>query len=65
MQPTGSFCPAPDLISARMNAAIGGFGGEFVETHALDAKTAKRFPKRMIGLTLAASESAALLDGPS
>ena len=27
---------------------IDGFGGKYVEAHALDAKTAKRIPRRMI-----------------
>jgi hypothetical protein len=48
------------LIFARLNTAIKGFGGAFVEAHALDAKTAKRIPKRMIGRTL--DEAGALLD---
>ena len=32
------------LIFARLNAVIDGFGGTFVEAHALDAKTAKQIP---------------------
>ena len=50
------------LIFARLNAAIDGFGGAFVEAHPLDAKTAKKIPKRMIGRTLTLDEAAALLD---
>ena len=41
---------------------IDGFGGEFVEAHVLDAKTAKKIPKRMIGRALTMSEASALLD---
>ena len=33
--------------------------GSFVEAHALDAKTAKKIPKRMTGLTLAEAAAAA------
>ena len=40
------------LIFARLNAAIDGFGGAFVEAHPLDAKTAKKIPKRMVGCKL-------------
>ena len=40
------------LIFARLNAATEGFGSEFVEAHPLDAKTARRVPKRMVGRTL-------------
>jgi hypothetical protein len=50
------------LIYARLRAAIDGFGGTFIEAHVLDAKTAKKIPKRMIGRALTASEAAALLD---
>ena len=41
---------------------IDGFGGTFVEAHALDAKLAKKIPKAMIGRTLTADEAARLLD---
>ena len=50
------------LIFARLNTAIDRFGGAFVEAHALDAKTAKEIPKRMIGRARTISEVAALLD---
>jgi hypothetical protein len=50
------------LIYARLRASMDGFGGAFVEAHALDAKTAKKIPKRMIGRALTASVAAALLD---
>ena len=50
------------LIFKRLNAMIDGFGSEFVEAHALDAKTAKKIPKRMIGRALTMSEASALLD---
>ena len=46
-----------------MNAMIAGFAGTFVEAHALDDKTAKKIPKRMIGRALTVDEAAALLDG--
>src|SRR5438045_541928 len=36
------------LIYARLHAARIGFTGTFVEAHALDQKTAKKLPKRMI-----------------
>ena len=50
------------LIFARLNAMIDGMGGTFVEAHALDAKTAKKIPKRMIGRALTPNEAKALLD---
>ena len=50
------------LIFARLSAMIDGFGGTFIEAHALDAKLAKKVPKRMIGRALTMSEAAALLD---
>ena len=53
---------ADAMIFARLRAAIGGFKGTFVEAHPLDAKTAKRIPKRMIGRALTLDEAAALLD---
>jgi len=34
----------------------------FVEAHALDAKTAKRIPRKMIGRSLTMDEAATLLD---
>ena len=51
-----------NMFFAQVKAAIDGFGGRFVEAHPLDAKTAKRIPKRMVGRTLTADEAAALLD---
>ena len=50
------------MIFARLQAAIGGFRGTFVEAHQLDPATAKKVPKRMIGRALTATEAAALLD---
>ena len=44
------------MIFARLRASIDGFGGTFVEAHPLDAKTAKKIPKRMIGRVLTARE---------
>ena len=51
------------LIFAQLNAMKDGFGGTFVEAHRLDADTAKKIPKRMIGRTLTMDEATALLDG--
>ena len=45
-----------DLRAA--NAMIDGFGGSFIEAHPLDAETAKKIPKRMIGRTLTMGEAA-------
>ena len=50
------------LIFARLHAAMDGFGGTYIEAHVLDAKTAKKIPKRMIGRTLTISEVNTLLD---
>jgi len=50
------------LIYARLRAAMNGFGGSFIEAHALDARLTKKIPKRMIGKALTAREAAALLD---
>jgi hypothetical protein len=50
------------MIFARLNAMIDGFGGKYVEAHELDARTAKRIPKRMTGRTLTLADAAALLD---
>jgi hypothetical protein len=49
------------LITARIKASIAGFDGEFVEAHALDAKTARKVPKKMIGRALSPREVSALL----
>ena len=45
-----------------MHGAIDGFGGTFVEAHPLDAKTAKRIPRKLIGRTLTVDEAAAVLN---
>ena len=51
------------LILARLKASIAGFDdGVFVEAHALDAKTAGKVPKKMIGRVLSPREVSALLD---
>ena len=51
------------LIFARLKASIAGFDvGVFVETHMLDAKTAKKVPKKMIGRVLSPREVSALLN---
>jgi hypothetical protein len=41
---------------------IDGFGGKYVEAHALDAPTAKKVPRRMIGRALTMDEAAKLFD---
>ena len=54
--------PGYSLIDARVKAAIAKLEpGEFTEGHQLDAKMAKRIPKKAIGRCLSASEAAALL----
>lgn len=53
--------PASNLISARMRAAIAGVTGDFQEGYELDAKTAKKVPKGLIGKSLSRKEAAALL----
>ena len=51
------------LIFARLKASIAGFDeGMFVEAHMLDAKTARKVPKKMIGRVLSPREVSALLD---
>jgi hypothetical protein len=50
------------IIFARLQAAIDGFKGNFVEAHALDKPTAAKVPRKMIGRALTAREAAALLD---
>jgi hypothetical protein len=50
------------LIFAKVKAAIDGFGGVFVEAHQLDAKTAQKIPRKMIGRALTADEAAKVLD---
>ena len=49
-------------IFAQLNEMIDGFGGSFVETHQLDAETAKKIPKGMTGRTLTMDEAAALIE---
>lgn len=53
--------PAGAIIAARMRALLAGVEGEFQEGHELDAKTAKRVPKGMIGRVLSRKEATALL----
>ena len=51
------------LIIARLKAAIAGFDdGVFVEAHMLDAKTARKVPKKMVGRALSPREVSALLN---
>ena len=57
------FQEAGALIFARLKASIAGFdAGVFVEAHMLDAKTARKVPKKMIGRVLSPREVSALLD---
>jgi hypothetical protein len=49
-------------IFACLNAAIGGFGGTFLEAHARDEPAAAKVPRKMIGRMLTATEAGALLD---
>lgn len=53
--------PAGQFIAARMRALLAGVEGEFQEGHELDAKTAKKVPKKMIGRVLTREEATALL----
>jgi hypothetical protein len=53
--------PGGSLGFARLKAAVAGIEGEFQEGHELDAKTAKKVPKGMIGRVLTRKEAAALL----
>jgi hypothetical protein len=55
IQPTGS------IIAARMRALLAGIEGEFQEGHELDAKTAKKVPRAMIGRVLSRKEAKTLL----
>jgi hypothetical protein len=53
---------ASALIFARLEASFAGFKGEFVAAHVLDARSAKKVPKQMIGRALSLREASALLD---
>jgi hypothetical protein len=44
--------PGYSLLDAKMKASIAGQKGELKESHALDAKTAKKVPATAIGRTL-------------
>ena len=50
------------LNFARLDAVIAGVEGVFVGGHMLDAKTARKIPKKMIGRALTLREANALLD---
>ena len=50
------------LHFARLRAGIAGFQGRLVEAHALDNKTAKRVPKKLVGRTLTADQARELLN---
>jgi hypothetical protein len=53
--------PAGAIIAARMRALLAGVEGEFQEGHELDAKTAKKVPKGMIGRVLSRKGATAIL----
>jgi hypothetical protein len=53
--------PGANIIAARMRAMLAGIAGEFQEGHELDAKTAKKVPKAMVGKVLSRKQAAALL----
>ena len=53
--------PAHSLVFARLKEAVAGIEGEFQECHELDAKTAKKVPKAMIGRVLTRKEATGLL----
>jgi hypothetical protein len=53
-RPRISTASAASSSRTRLRAGLAGFDeGTFVEAHALDAKTAKKIPKRMIARDLA------------
>ncbi len=52
--------PAGHIIEARLRAMLAKVAGEFQEGHELDDKTAKKAPKRLIGV-LSRKEATALL----
>jgi hypothetical protein len=54
--------PGESLIQARMRAALTGLGAVDVDGYELDASTAAKVPKAMIGRPLSRSEAAKLLD---
>ena len=51
-----------DVLHARLLASIAGFEGAFVEAHTLDARTARKVPKRAIGRVMPAEEAAGVLE---
>jgi hypothetical protein len=53
--------PGANIIAARMRAMLAGIVGEFQEGHELDARTAKKVSKAMVGKVLSRKEAAALL----
>jgi hypothetical protein len=53
--------PAGAIVAARLRALLAGIEGEFQEGYELDAKTAKKVPKGMIGRVLSRKEGTALL----
>jgi hypothetical protein len=52
---------AGDVITARLKAKLAGHEGEFTEAHKLDAKTAKKMPKDLVGRVLSQREATRLL----
>jgi len=61
-KPSVFIVEAEGMEIARLKASIAGFNeGMFSEIHELDAKTAKKIPKRLIGQVLDQHEANALL----
>jgi hypothetical protein len=53
---------ASEKLYAWLHAALAGHRGAPVEIHELDAKTARKMPKRAIGRVLSQDEAQALLE---
>jgi hypothetical protein len=57
--------PAGAIIAARIRALLTGVEGEFQEGHELDAKTAKKVPKAMIGRVVVTQRGDGSFEEPS
>ncbi len=53
--------PASTIVYARLKAAIAGIDGEYKEGYELDAKMARKVPKKQIGKPLSQKQANALL----
>jgi hypothetical protein len=53
--------PASTIVSARLKAAIAGMDSGFQEGYELEAKMARKVPKKQIGKPLSQKEANALL----